>query len=321
MTIPISRTGLEIYNAPVAKEDKTKKSSTTTTTTSENKNYSLETGDPTYVKYVGDIYSSSYESDYTDISTSATVTISIKHLNKVYRGKKVKLKKGLKNNTTADWDKDMNTAVEGFITDITYNNEKIDLKINGMDTLLEKEAKFTFKKTKRSKIIKKIIEAAGLKAKINVTGLKDTATDFTNVNTSSSDKAGSTGSIGNSTVSELAQEVCKNANTDREKAEAIHTYIYKHVKYPHPNYRGHHKCPRQVFKSGLSNCCDRARAGHEMANAVGLENRGVHGPGHVWVQYKINGQWVNSDPGESRASLGKVWNNLSINKQWTFPKC
>lgn len=320
MAIPISRTGLEIYNAPVAKNKETN----TTTTTTENTNYSLETGDPTYVKYVGDIYSSSYESDYTDISSSATVTIPIKHLNKVYRGKKVKLKKGLKNNTT-NWDKDMTAVVEGFITDITYNNEKADLKINGMDTLLEKEEKFSFKKTKRSKIVKKIIEASGLKAKVDVTGLKDTATDFTNITTSGNSSSGSTGSIGNSSVSELAQEVCKNANTDREKAEAIHGYIQKHVRYPHPNYFNHRKCPKQVFKSGLSNCCDRARAGHEMANAVGLESRGVHGgsgkTGHVWVQYKINGQWINSDPGESRSKLGKVWNNLSINKQWTFPKC
>ena len=215
----------------------------------------------------------------------------------------------------------MTTAVEGFITDITYNNEKIDLKINGMDTLLEKEEKFTFKKTKRSKIIKKIIEAAGLKAKINVTGLKDTATDFTNISTSSSDKAGSSGSIGNSTVSELAQEVCKNANTDREKAEAIHTYIYKHVKYPHPNYLNHRKCPQEVFKSGLSNCCDRARAGHEMANAVGLESRGLHGHKHVWVQYKINGQWVNSDPGQTRPKLGSVWGGDGHDKIWKFKKC
>ena len=306
-------------NTSTKNKDKQKDTSNSNSTTS-NTNYTLETETPNYVKYVGDIYSSSYESDYSDISSNASLTIPINHLDKVYRGKKVILKKGLKNDIT-DWDKDMVTALEGFITEITYNNEKIDLKVDGMHTLLEKEEKFNFTKTKRSKIVTKIIEAAGLKAKVNVSGLKDPVVNFTNVSTSGDSKAGSSGSIGDSSISDLAQQVCENCNTDREKAEAIHSYIHKHVKYPHPNYLNHRKCPKEVLKSGLSNCCDRARTGHEMANAVGLENRGLHGHQHVWVQYKIDGKWVNSDPGDSRPKLGPVWGGEGHDRTWDFPKC
>ena len=77
----------------------------------------------------------------------------------------------------------------------------------------------------------------------------------------------------------------------------------------------------EVVRSGYSNCCDRARLGHEMANAVGLYNRGVHGPNHVWVQYKIGGQWVDSDPNYSRPNLGEVYEGMSMDSEWTFEKC
>ena len=47
-----------------------------------------------------------------------------------------------------------------------------------MTKLLDQEKKFSFKQTKRSKILKEMIEAAGLKAKIDVTGLKDDVIDY-----------------------------------------------------------------------------------------------------------------------------------------------
>ena len=58
-----------------------------------------------------------------------------------------------------------------------------------------------------------------------------------------------------------------------------------------------------------------------MANAVGLKARGVHGPNHVWVQYYIDGEWVDSDPGVSRPNIGSVLDGMSMDSTWDFPRC
>ena len=304
--------GLEVYKTKDTNIEKTVKED-------EKEGFVLHNGEITEIAYYTGMSSNSFEYDYDDISSNATVVFPKVNQKRLYKGGKVLLKKAWQTpDTNLKWS-DLKNCCMGFIIEQKKSEEEVNIRITGMNKLLEQKKQFNFTKTKRSKILKDIVEASGLKVKIDVTGLKDDVIDYTNI-TSTGD-SNSNIDIGSSTVSELAQQVCQGCTTDREKAEAIHTYIFQHVRYPSPNYLNHHKCPRQVFKSGLSNCCDRARAGHEMANAVGLENRGVHGPGHVWVQYKINGEWVSSDPGRSRPRLGKVWNSLSINRMWSFPSC
>lgn len=40
-----------------------------------------------------------------------------------------------------------------------------------------------------------------------------------------------------------------------------------------------------------------------------VHNSSCGGSGHLWVQYKISGEWVDSDPAPSRPNLRAVWNN------------
>lgn len=125
-----------------------------------------------------------------------------------------------------------------------------------MSKLLDQEKQFTFTKTKRSVILKEMIEAAGLKAKIDVTGLKDDVIDYTNV--SSSGSSGTTG-IGDAEIDELVAKWCEGKTSDLEKAKAVHAGLRDEVGiwYAHYNDSRYHtpsNCLKH-HKDGL-NCGD-----------------------------------------------------------------
>ena len=283
--------------------------------------FKLLNGETIETDYYANMFKNSFEGDYEDISSSGNVSFPSVDKSKVYKGKKVCLKKEWETSKKPITWKDLKTVLLGFITEQTYSQDNVELKIVGMHKLMEREAQFDFHQMKRSEIIQAIIEESGLKAEVDPTGLKDDVIDYSNQSSDSSDSSDAAIGESSGNIAQLAKKVCKGKKTDEAKAQAIHTYIRDHVQYPSPNYYDHHKCPTEVLSSGYSNCCDRARLGHEMANAVGLVNRGVLGPGHVWVQYKINGKWVDSDPGVSRPKIGAVWQNMSMNSVWEFPSC
>lgn len=300
-------TGIEIYKTTDSNvedvEEKEKK-----------EGYVLQNGDITEITYLDNLFNASFEYDYEDISGNGTAVLTNVKDGKVYKGKKIAIKKGW---SPSKWD-DLVEVFLGFVINQIYDEEGVVLTQGAMTKLLEKKVEFDFKDTKRSEILKEIITTAGLKPKINVKGLKDDKIDFTNV--SSSDSGDTTGAYSED-VGELASKVCKGKKTDRDKAQAIHSWIQQNVQYPSPNYYDHHKCPSEVIKSGYSNCCDRARLGHEMGNSQGLTSRGVHGHSHVWLQYKLDGDWVNSDPGQTRPKLGAVYGGSSYDSVWSFPSC
>jgi hypothetical protein len=284
--------------------------------------FKLLNGETEEIHYYSGMYANSFEEDYADISASGGATFHEIDPLQVYKGKKICLKKEWETPAKAiTWD-DLKNLLLGFVTEQTYSQDKVELKFCGMDKLMDRNAQFSFTQMHRSEIIEAIIEEAGLKPEVDPTGLNDDIIDFSNESSSSSDED-SDEAIGESSgnIAQIAKKVCKGKKTPRDKAQAIHTYIRDHVQYPNPNYYNHRKCPTEVLSSGYSNCCDRARLGHEMANAVGLKNRGVYGHEHVWVQYWIDGQWVNSDPGVSRATLGGVWGGSGIERTWDFPSC
>lgn len=283
--------------------------------------FRLLNGEIQEIDYYGNMYANSFDEDYEDISSGGTVTFPEVDPYKIYKGKKICLKKEWESpNKPITWD-DLKTCLLGFITEQTYSHDKVELKLVGMHKLMEQEANFDFKSMKRSEIVRAIIEESGLKAEIDVSGLIDDVMDYSNSSSEDSDDSSTYSGNVSSDVVEMAKKVCKGKKTDEAKATAIHKFIQSHVQYPTPNYSDHQKCPSQVLSSGISNCCDRARLGYEMAQVVNLTARGVHGPNHVWVQYKINGKWVDSDPGVSRPNLGSVYQGMSMNRVWNFPSC
>ena len=285
--------------------------------------YTLHQGEILNTFYYTNLNSMDFDSDYKEMTNEATFTRQELDLKQFYKGVRLKLLSEWEEPfKTIEWT-DLNECITGFITEQTFQEEETEVKVNGMTFLLEQTLEFKFTQMPRADIIAEILKSVGLNPIINVEGLDNDVIDFTNENSSNTGNASSNAPIGESSgnIAQLAQQVCKGKTTDLAKAQAIHTYIANNIKYPEPNYSDHQKCPVEVVRSGYSNCCDRARLGHEMANAVGLYNRGVHGPNHVWVQYKIGGQWVDSDPNYSRPNLGEVYEGMSMDSEWTFETC
>ena len=285
--------------------------------------YTLHQGEIINTFYYSDLNSLNFESDYEEMTCNGEINRFEVNLNQFYKGIKIKLLSDWEEpSSTLDWT-DLDECIAGFITEQTFKEDGVDVKISGMSILLEQSLNFEFTQLPRSQILYEIILSAGLTPIINVTGLDDDIIDFKNEIKVNTNNTNTNIPIGRSSgqIAALAQQLCQGKTTALAKAQAIHTYIANHVEYPSNNYSNHRKCPTEVLRSGLSNCCDRARLGHEMANAVGLINRGVHGPDHVWVQYLIGKKWVDSDPSGGRPNLGSVWKGMSMEGLWIFEEC
>ena len=267
----------------------------------EGNKFKLENAPIKQINYIGELYSDSFEQDYTDISSNASISVPITYLKYFYKGRKVCLKKGIQNDTKYKW-KDMKSAVLGFVTEITYNNTKVDIRINGMDKLLDVEKQFTFKQTKRSEIVTKIIEAAGLKADVNVKGLVDDVTDFTNVSSSGSSDNTSGQSTGSATIDEAVENAIKGITDPLAKAKAIDRAFKSHVIY---NLYWDCDYPNDLdaaWKDGTLNCADGANILCAMFLKAGLSAVILHVPpeysegyGHYIVKVTIGGKEYYTD--------------------------
>lgn len=303
----ISRAGLEIYTTAAVK-----KPVTNTGDSSSGNNFVLGTGDITNIEYLGELYGDSFESDYSDISSNATVSIPIKYLGYFYKGRRVALKKGGQTKKNVSNWSDLSTVVDGFVTEITWTRDKAEIKIKGMDILLDKEAKFTFKKTKRSKIVKKIIKASGLKAKVNVKGLKDDVTDFTNVSDSgksnSSASSSATGGEGE-TIDSLVKKIIGDETNELKKAKLVHGWLKDNVRYGRYSCSKYHSAEECLKHKGSLNCADTARLTRAMMSSAGLDAWVVHrshANGHFWTLIKIGGKIYASD----QTGSGSPWNTI-----------
>jgi len=277
-TFSISRVGLEVYTTleedaeesekietSSTKETTTDTTDTTADTESEDTNkIKYETGEITQINYISEAFSDSFEQDYSDISSNATVSMPINYINHFYKGRRVCLKKGLQNKTDYKWD-DMVSACLGFITEISYNMDKVEVKISGMDKLLDQEKQFTFSQRKRSEIVKEIIESSGLKAKVDVTGLVDDVCDFTNVSSSGDSGSGENSGLKGGQGEDIDKLVAKwvGSETDElKKAQKIHAglrddvgIIYQY--YYNSKYETPENCLKHANSPGL-NCGDTA---------------------------------------------------------------
>jgi transglutaminase-like putative cysteine protease len=105
-----------------------------------------------------------------------------------------------------------------------------------------------------------------------------------------------------SEVAILARELTKDAETDREKLEAIHTYIVNNVKYDYDKAtklpKGYIPNPEDTLSEGLGICYDFAALQGSMLRAVGVPTKLVKGYSsftpvyHAWNEVLIDGEWV-----------------------------
>lgn len=323
------RTGLEVYktedtNKEESKQDTTVETSSEntedSTTTSSNSNstvsntdkegFVLHNGPIKEIYYTANITDTSFEYDYEDISSNGNISLPEVDNTRFYKGIRVLLKKEWEEpGKNLKWD-DLKNVLLGFITEQSYSEDGVELKISGMTKLLDQEKQFSFTQTKRSEILKQMIESAGLKAKIDVTGLKDDVIDYTNVSSSSSSEA--TG-IGNVEIDELVKEIIGNETDDLAKAKKIHQWLMENVIYASYECSKYHTPEECLKNKSHLNCADTARLTCAMMKSAGLTAYVVHGPYHFWTMIEIGGKKYASDQtgresaGMSGSAFNTVW--------------
>lgn len=292
-----THSGIEIYKTKDKNIEKTSKDD-------EKEGFVLQNGTITEKAYYDDLVSTSFEEDYEDISSNGSVSFVSVDETRFYKGKKIKLKKGYNAHKWSELD----DCLLGFITEQSYSEDGVDIKIAGMNKLLDQEKQFTFKKTKISKILKEMVKAAGLKISIDTTGLKDSKIDYTNVSSSGS-------SDGSSNVSEdiqsLSNEIVGSETDEYEKFEKLHNWGCTNIKYKKYECSDHNNDPSECLKNknGL-NCGDTSILMKALYDAQNITNHITHGDYHFWNIVTINGKKYCSDcSGNNGHPIGKVWGN------------
>lgn len=306
-------------NALSDNKDETEKTTTTDSNVDPSTNFTLENGETKQIDYVGELYSDSFEMDYTELSSNSTVSVPIKYVNLFFKGKKVALKKAWQNGPL-NWEH-METMVLGFVTEFTWNKDKADIKISGMDKLMEVNHVFEFTQTKRSQIVKQIIEASGLKAKVDVTGLKDDVIDFKTSSSSDSGGSGDTPGIGNAKIDDLVSKWCQGKTSDLEKAKAIHAGLRDEVGIWYAYYlNSRYHTPEKCLENHKHlNCGDTAILTTACMKSGGLNAYIVLrcDSAHYFTVIEINGTKYYSDLTWSEGARSqRPWNAV-----WEDNKC
>jgi transglutaminase-like putative cysteine protease len=105
-----------------------------------------------------------------------------------------------------------------------------------------------------------------------------------------------------SAVAILAQELTKDAETDREKLDAIHTYVVNNVSYDYEKAtslpKGYIPSADSTLDEGLGICYDFAAMTASMLRAVDVPTKLVKGYStytpvyHAWNEVLIDGEWI-----------------------------
>lgn len=292
----LARSGLEIY--------KTKDSNVEKVSDEEDKEgLILQNGTIIEIDYFNEMFSNSFDYDYEDISSNGSVKLPSVDDTIFYKGKKILLKKEW---NPQKWE-DLKNCLLGFITEQKYSEDGVEIKISGMSKLLDQKKEFSFTKTKRSKILKNIIESAGLKANINTKGLKDEKINYRNVSSSGTSFSGS------EQVNSLVQRAVGNETDDYKKMELINKEVNNVLTYS--NYPCS-KCstPEEVLSKKKVNCADTSLLECACMKAANLNATVVHGCNHFWTVVTINGKEYACDATNSRG-IGYVWNCKTRNSE------
>lgn len=314
-----SLSGFEVYKTNDVIQTKELSSEDDSTESSDSEGFQLLNGEITQINYYSNMYKNGFDEDYEDISQNGNVSFPEVDQLIFYKGKKICLKKVWEDpNQPLTWD-DLEIALLGFITEQSYSQDKVELKLAGMTKLLDKEEHFSFTQTRRSEILKQMIEKAGLKAKIDTTGLNDDVIDYTNVS-SSNDDGGYTGDV-SADIAEAAKQICQGKTSCLEKAKAIWKYCHDNMTYQ--NYPNSQKGAERAFKEKSGNCCDHANVVVQMLKSVNVKCAYEHsttcyGTGHVWAVAYCEGTWYRIDAAVKSRSFNQVGNGCTGTRKETL---
>ena len=274
--------------------------------------FSLHQGKIIETYYYAEFTHVEWELDYEDINASASINIpEIKDLNRFYKGVRLSLYAGAESlGKHRTFNKPIRPNLTGFITDESFNENGMSLKISGMSKLLEQKYEFNFTQMKISEILKEMIKTAGLEPVVDATGLDDQVIDYSNV---SSD--GESSSVDNSNLPadacKFAKQLTKGKKGQRAKAESIYNWI--NSNFPYKRYENSHYNEQNIYSTAkanigtrIFNCCDHAHLSVVLLRCAGLKANYIHVTGHVYTVVYIDGQRVMFDPLGYSRGMGTV---------------
>lgn len=313
----ISRTGLEVYRTDEKNFKPYESTGVVTNNSSSDEGeettktgYTLHQGKILDTYYYGEIFSTEHEYDYSDMSDSATLKLPSVDKKRFYKGVRVCLRKQWEApGTTLKWS-DLDPVLTGFITEQTFSEDSVSIKVPGMTTLLDQKFKFQFTQMKRSKILAEIIKTAGLTPVINVKGLDDDVTDFTNISSdSSSDSSDLAGGEG-ADIDSLVKQIVGSETNELKKCKLIHEWLKSNVRYSYYECSKYSSAAECLKHKSALNCADTARLTRAMMSSAGLNAYVVHrttNGGHFWTIIEIGGKKYASDQTGDGSAFNTVW--------------
>lgn len=280
----------------------------------ENKDgFSLHQGEILETYYYPYLFSTENEYDYEEIDFNGSIDLPSVNDNECYKGVRLLMRKGMEKEGEHLDLKNLPETCLGFITEQTYSQDNVALKVSGMTKLLEKEYEFDFTQMKMSDILCEMIKTAGLIPAVNPTGLDDRIIDYSNVSKDEEDDGAYSGDLPAEACA-AAKKITKGKKSKKAKAQAIYDWIDSTVKYR--GYNNSEFNEQNVYskaREGVTmNCCDHAHLSVVLLRCVGIKANYVHGPGHVWAVAYIEGGKVMFDPlGYQNRPMGQVWNGLT----------
>ena len=234
------------------------------------------------------IFSTSWNSDYEGISSDGSISLPFhkEDLQYIYKGVRCLLKTKRFNNFDDKIEIDDSEGWLCFITDVSIDNNKLDLTLSGFEKLLEQENILSFTALRRSVILREVIKMAGLEPVIDTTGLPDEVINWSTEKQSDKDKDQSSGGY--------------NVSGDGSWTEQMLEELAPQLKYEHLG-SGHdpQKGYDIVTKNKAGDCYDVTAFAYYVYNfKIGIPCRDIVGKGygasgthHVAMILK-DGDWV-----------------------------
>lgn len=317
--VPTMSSGVSTEDTKTDEESEDEEEETDETATEEstdeeeNVGYKLHMGEILSTTYWGAFESASFESDYKEMTGSATLKIKSINLEKAYKGVRVHLLSAWDKGTSEKFQwSNLESALLGFIIEQSFADSQMTIKLGSMTKTMEMKYKFDFKQMRRSEIINQVILTAGLKPFINVDGLDDDITDFTNISSSgssdgsSSDLAGGEGEE----IDSLVRKIVGSERDELKKCKLIHEWLKQNVRYEYYECTRYNTPEKCLANKGHLNCADTARLTRAMMSSAGLNAYVVHrttNGGHFWTIIEIGGKKYASDQTGSGSEFNTVW--------------
>ena len=274
------------------KDNTDKEDTEESTDEDEEKPFDWQLGEILEEYFYGVLTGLDFESDYTDISSSVSISMPfITDGKRFFKGVQGQILAEYFNTDKTITEEDIPSINKIFINDLTFKEEGTSLECKGFDILLDEKYEFDFHQMKRSKILEEMIKTAGLKAEVDPTGLIDDVIDYTNVSKSDS---GSGADSDSKDLNELVKNAIKGKSGKREKAEAVHNALrdscIKYRYYTDFQYSSVKDCFDHRQDPGL-NCGDTSQLTVGAMKIAGLNAETLLTFDSAHYITRIEGQW------------------------------